>query len=548
MTSPHQPYTATVRAPPLPPRRTASRNSSIARPPTPSPEQEFSTSVDANSPGHITTPRGDEFNPIPAPLQHASQRKYVDETAHPPPEDSKQPVSPTTRRSNKVLSNQPAAQPTPRQKPQELTELEFDNSSSLLSSYRSSVPDTNAKAHLAKERPAEGGYTISPKSNMAVIVPEVENSANSSPSLNCKVSAAVMVTENENVDVVSMQSIKISISHHTQMPVNHHSTPAAAVAASGTRSAARQSTASRYIHSKESGEHDDDEPRKAKNTYRSPQKYQRQQPKTRDGSAAEATVHPEAPAANDAGSNGRGDGPSHAYSRGEPSSRCDKHSVCSPPVRSVDPHNPSPRSNNSETLSSSPEAVYLHPTDEHTQHRMKEPRTSKPRAESKNASHRSMELSSERMAVVPVETTPWYSTRPSRNDKDPLDMNTPNAERVCLTSALTLHRSRSESVPAAALEGTELLPGMPQLQGHNDDNVDRPYRTMVRFIARQPEEERPGLEEMLANYAGHENTLCGALGGAYSDDFEVLKTICSRTPEVPLLADRPPVDKSTTAS
>ncbi|TPP44987.1 hypothetical protein CGC20_12325 [Leishmania donovani] len=513
-------YAVAGHALPLPPKRTPPRYSTITR----SEEQECRISVRANSPGRAETPRDGEISPVAVALQRESQLGYRGEAAHPPPEDSKHLAPPTLQKS-KVPSSRLAGPSTPRQQSQKSTELELDDLSSCFSSHCNSAPDTNAKMHAASEFLAQGGYATPPHLNMTAVVPEDGSSIDSRPSLNrTKFEAA-------DRNVVPARPIETSRTRRSQAPANHHSTPVAAAPASGTRSTATQSTLSRYNHSKGCGAYSGDQRQQAESTDGAPQKHQQQQPRPRGAPATEAAAHPAASAASSAGSSRRRGVSSHERSPSEASSyRRDKHSARSAPVCYVEQHSRSPVRNNRAALLSSPVSVDPHLTHEYSQQKMEERRASKSR----------VVPSSQSTAVVVVSSNAWNSIRTSRNGEDPLEMSVPIAERVNFMSTLARHRDSSASVPMGTLEGTELLPGLPQLQGHrNDDNADRPYRTIIRFIEYQPKGERPGLEEILASYSGREDALCCALGEAYGDDFEMLKLGCSHTPAVPLLADRP---------
>ncbi|AYU79276.1 hypothetical protein, conserved [Leishmania donovani] len=536
MSDSHQIYAVAGHALPLPPKRTPPRYSTITR----SEEQECRISVRANSPGRAETPRDGEISPVAVALQRESQLGYRGEAAHPPPEDSKHLAPPTLQKS-KVPSSRLAGPSTPRQQSQKSTELELDDLSSCFSSHCNSAPDTNAKMHAASEFLAQGGYATPPHLNMTAVVPEDGSSIDSRPSLNrTKFEAAVAAAEDQDRNAVPARPIETSRTRRSQAPANHHSTPAAAAPASGTRSTATQSTLSRYNHSKGCGAYSGDQRQQAESTDGAPQKHQQQQPRPRGAPATEAAAHPAASAASSAGSSRRRGVSSHERSPSEASSyRRDKHSARSAPVCYVEQHSRSPVRNNRAALLSSPVSVDPHLTHEYSQQKMEERRASKSR----------VVPSSQSTAVVVVSSNAWNSIRTSRNGEDPLEMSVPIAERVNFMSTLARHRDSSASVPMGTLEGTELLPGLPQLQGHrNDDNADRPYRTIIRFIEYQPKGERPGLEEILASYSGREDALCCALGEAYGDDFEMLKLGCSHTPAVPLLADRPSADKRATAS
>ncbi|CBZ27517.1 conserved hypothetical protein [Leishmania mexicana MHOM/GT/2001/U1103] len=520
MSDSHQLYAVTGRALPLPPKRTPPRYSTITR----SEEQECRISVGANSPGRTETPRDGEIRPAPVVLRHESQLGFRDEAAHPPSEDSKHLIPPTLQKS-KVPSNRQGGPSTPRQQSQKSTELELDDLSSCFSSHCNSAPDTSAKMHPASEFLAQLGYATPPNLNTTAAVPEDGSSIDSRPSLNrTKFEAAVSAAEDQDRNAVPRQSIETSRTHRNQVPANPHSTPAAAAPASSARSTATQSTLSRYNHSKGSGAYSGDQ----------------QQPRPQGAPATEAAAHPAAPAVSGAGSSRRRGASLHERSPSEASSyRRDKHSASSAPMCSVEQYSRSPVTYNRAALLSSPVPIDPHLTHEYSQQKMEERRASKSR----------VVAGSQSTAVVAVSSNAWNSIRTSRDDEDPLEMCVPIAERVNFMPTLTRHRDSSASVSMGTLEGTELLPGMPQLQGHrDDDNADRPYRTIIRFIEYQPKEERPALEEMLASYSGHEGALCSAFGEAYGNDFEMVKLVCSRTPAVPLLADRPSVDNRATAS
>ncbi|CAG9574659.1 conserved hypothetical protein [Leishmania major strain Friedlin] len=535
MSDSHQLYEVAGRALPLPPKRTPPRYSTITR----SEEQEYRIISRANSPSRAETLRDGKISPVPVALQRESQLGYRGQAAHPPPEDSKH-LAPPTLQKYKAPLNRLTGPSTPQQQSQKSTELELDDLSSCFSSHCNSAPDTNAKMHAASEFLAQGDYATPPHLNMTAIVPEEGSSIDSRPSLNrTKFEAAVAAAEDQDRNAAPARSIEMSRTCRNQAPANPHSTPAAAAPASGTRSTAAQSTLSRYSHSKGYGAYSGDPRQHAASTHGAPQKHQQQQPRPQGAAATDAAAHPAAAAASGMGSRRRGV-PSHERSPSEASSyRRDKHSARIAPVCYVEQHSRSPVRNNRAGLLSSPVPVDPHLTHEYSQQKIEERRASKSR----------VVPSSQSTAMVAVSSNAWNSIRTSRNGEDPLEMSVPIAERVNVMSTLTRHCDISASVPMGTLEGTELLPGLPQLQGHrNDDNADRPYRTIVRFIEYQPQGERPGLEEMLVSYSGHEDVLCSALGEAYGNDFEMLKLVCSRTPAVPLLADCPSVDKRATAS
>ncbi|KAG5478325.1 hypothetical protein CUR178_05040 [Leishmania enriettii] len=519
MSGARQLYTATAHELPLPPKRIPPRQSSLAHLPI-SRAEVSRQNVRANSPARIVKPHGGEVSVAPAAVQRASEVVHGSKAAPPLPKDLKKPILPYSQYFSKLRSNGLVA-PRTSQPPPESEGLELDDRSSLLSPNLSSVSGTNARTPTASEYPAEGGYATPPKSNATPTVPEVGSSSDSSPFLhrgNGFVAATAAKDDDEYESVVLAPTIERLSSMTT--------------AVSATHSAATQSIVWRYSNSKEPGMHYRDLRRQSESTHCNPLKHELQQSRPRGASATKAAAHQEIPASSDAVSSKRGGRPSHDYSASERSSyRWDRQSVRSAAL-------PSPGA-----------AIDLDLPQPCTQQKMEEPRALQLLMGPGNASHEPLAPSNQPMTVVAISTTPQCSTNTARSSEDPLEMNTPIAERARIISMPTPCGARLTFDHAGALGGTELLPGLPRLQGRrNHNDAGRSHRTMTCFIAHQPEGERPGLEEMLANCAGRENELCSALGEAYSIDFEIMKAGCNRGTMIPLLKDRPPVDKRATAS
>ncbi|KAG5477843.1 hypothetical protein LSCM1_05145 [Leishmania martiniquensis] len=482
----------------LPPKRQPSRQSCIVCLPT-SRAEVGRAHIHATSPGRIETPHSGEPS---VALQRASQVAYGSEAAHPPPQGSKQQAAPTAQGFSKVPSSVLAAPSTPQPAPPRSTELEFGDRSSRLASHVKCVSDANAKAPSASDCPREGGDATPPQSHVTAIIPELDTPSDKSPlpkRVNCLAAAE---DDDEYKGGVPAPAIQLL------------STKPTAAAVTGAHPTAAQSAVWSYSNSKEPGMYYRDLRRQAESTHSNPLKRELQQSRPRSASAAEGSARQEAPTSSEASSD-----------------RCGTHSA------------------RSSALPSPPAAAGLDLSQVHAQQKIDEPRVSKLRAAPNSASQHPLAPSHQPMNVATTPTTPRYSTRTSRNSEDPLEMNTPIAERARLISMSTSRGASQASEHARALEGTELLPGLPRLQGRRTNNdTDRSYRTITRFIAHQPEGERPGLEEMLANCVGHENELCSALGEAYSFDYELMKAGCHRRSVLPLLADRPLVGKSAAPS
>jgi hypothetical protein len=194
----------------------------------------------------------------------------------------------------------------------------------------------------------------------------------------------------------------------------------------------------------------------------------------------------------------------------------------------------------------------------YSQQKMEERRASRPVADASHGTSCRPPAGSQALALVPTLAVAKY-TRSPRSDDDPLEMNTPIADRVRQRSLVSpAHRITSSASAAAVtpamvgmLEGTELMPSLPRLQGrkkNSSEDDDRTYRTIVRFIEYQPEAERPALEEMLRDFRGREDELCELLTETYGEDFEMLKSACHRGPSVPLISYRPNNPLSAAAS
>ncbi|KAK7197052.1 hypothetical protein NESM_000649100 [Novymonas esmeraldas] len=535
MSGSHQFYTVTGRALPLPPKRTPSRQSSVLRLPTRRAEEVRSTTVRTNSPGRLETPRGGEFSAMSTTQQRASQLVvyHASRTTTPPR------LTPSnSQRSSKAASHRQAATPTPppdaQQPLQEPTEMEFDaTNSSYPTSHRTSAVNDAAPTHPSSEHQAEvGGDATPPRSSRSAVAPARGSSSDSSPCLN----RAKPHAEPEKTAA------------------------AAAVTTSRTTMSAEEEAEEEEEEEEETFPAETIEMSSARRSYNPAQDRHHAAPSRSRGVPAAPSVEPHAAgrAGNDGGS-GRGSGSRHNTatsqdpSASETSSyRRGRHSIRSPPARYADPHHGSLHSNSySAALPPPPAVVDRHLTHEYSQHKLEARRASRPPASATaDTSHQPMSLSTHAVAVVAAPPPPRYSTRSPRPGEDLLEMNVPIADRVrdAATSPLA-HRAASAGAGVGAVEGTELLASLPRLQGrHGDDGADRSYRTVVRFIEYQPEEERPGLEAMLADYAGHEDALCGALGEAYGDDFELMKAAFNRGPSVPLLADRSPARESATPS
>lgn len=81
---------------------------------------------------------------------------------------------------------------------------------------------------------------------------------------------------------------------------------------------------------------------------------------------------------------------------------------------------------------------------------------------------------------------------------------------------------------AVSVGGTELLPAYPALQGQSDVaeiEKERSYRTIVKFIERQPEVQRRELKKLyIDEYTGKEEDFVALLSEAYGEDFEAMKS------------------------
>ncbi|KAG5503528.1 hypothetical protein JKF63_05668 [Porcisia hertigi] len=534
MSSTHHFYTATGRPLPLPPKRPPSRHSSVMHLPTCRAKQARSTPLRVDSSGRFETPHGAEFSVISAALQRASQLGVCrGEAAHPSPGHSNLSGRLTSQRSCKERSSPLAVLPTVPQQPRVSTEAVLD--------------DLNSRPYsqLSCQCPVEISYATPPRSIVAAAVPKLRSSAESSASMSrTKGSAAAMAVGEWGDNIAPAMSIEMSITRRSHVSTHPHSPPdPPSIADSGTCSAATNITALRYVKSNGLGTCHDDELRQAESPPTRLQTYQQQQRRSDDPVAAEATAHRQGLATSDTGTSKRGGGVSHDCAANEVISHSSgTRSTCNAHVGYEAPHNSSLQSNSSEALSRGQAVVRRRPTQQYTEFNMEDSRSSKLYVTPSPVPKHPTESSSQQKAMVALLPTPGYSTHPSLNAEDPLEMSTPIAVRVHLMSTSQLHHANSASVSAGTLEGTELLPTMPRLQGHcNGGNVNRPYRTLNRFIAYQPEAERHGLMEMMVNYAGYENALCDALRRTYQDNSTMLKAMCNRGPAVPLLKNDPPL-------
>ncbi|KPA79285.1 hypothetical protein ABB37_05751 [Leptomonas pyrrhocoris] len=506
MSGAHQYYTATGRALPLPPKRTPSRHSDILRLPTHRAEEQRSITVRADSPGRTETPRGGEFHDIPASQRRASQLVvYHGPTSNPP--------------------NAPLASP------------------SQSASAASSKSKGNKSASLNVNAASERGYgrPSTSKREWGRILPGSRSrSDSSSPCLNCMKSAEGGDDDEEwwrggRSDAAPSEQLRsnpISSTHHSRAREEHdrrlsHDHPS---------SQSRNNSVKRSVRSCSSGMGGSSQPRErsapfapheddpAQRSWHFPPQPSALLPHVNESQAAASSQR-------DNVSCHRQGPPSRSYSEKEVS-----------PPRSVGSRKGNAEPQHRQTCNGSSRCssgnARRATVDRHdhlySQQKIEERRASQSAAvESRDTPFRS-HAGSQAVALAPAAAEAKRSTRALRSDADPLEMNTPIADRVRQRSVASANHYTSATPHAAGtLEGTELLPSLPRLQGCTTDNGEdgaRTYCTVVRFIEYQPETERQTLEAMLHDFNDQEGKLCALLTEVYGEDFYVVKSACPRGP------------------
>ena len=507
MSGSHQFYTITGRALPLPPKRTPSRHSNVLRLPTRRADQERSTTVPPDSPGRIEVPHGGEFHNVSVSQRKASQLVVYEGTTR-RPTGIKTAAAASSKASSVARSSRHASSFAAT-----TTTTAAGGAAVRVSTSRreSTASSQDVCAHRTRryvqrwtvESTVESGRSTPRRRSGQVAADSDASSDSDSPSLN----PLKFVDDGAAPEV---QSIPMSSAHHSRVREEREQ--------SHKRESYSMSSSSDPLHKKSSNSHTQREAGPANDSHRR-------------GSVASVLASSAVPRTN----------------------RSDNSENNSTGVM-----------NNSHTRAPS----VKHNDHLWSQQKIESRRAARPAADTSLDTSYYPPEGNQVLTVVPAPAVVKYNTRSPRNDEDdPLEMNTPIADRVRQRSVVAANRGPTAgsaaaaaaaaaatppAAPAAAgsggfymvstLEGTELLPSLPRLQGRkkrNSDEDDRTYRTIVRFIEYQPEEEREGLEEMLRNFSGREEELCTLLTETYGEDFEMLKSACHRGPSVPLIADRP---------
>ncbi|KPI84318.1 hypothetical protein ABL78_6624 [Leptomonas seymouri] len=503
MSGTHQFYTVTGRALPLPPKRTPSRHSNILRLPTCRAGQERSMTVRADSPGRIEVPRGGEFHSIPkcqlAGLQlvvyqeHNDKRKKTTED-HASTVDASTKASSVARCSRNTFPFNAATSggtgpQTPRTPPVQRGGAAVSTGKEKRDDALNTNIDGEQRSTPATPRPASA----------QIISDSDSGSDSSSPCLN-----RIKPVETEG---------------EYRWPARH--CDAASAAESVPMSSIRQS----------------DIPEERANL----QKRGAVRP---ESSAAQCSVDSRSPVL------GFSDRPHEqsAHNAQHKREAAQRGWQTPPPQQQQQIYNSSRRSSNNYCLDrsdmnrSNARRPYVNRHDHlYSQRKIEERCSSQSVAESQNTSYRPP-TDSLALAHAPSPEAVKCSPRSLRSDEDPLEMNTPIADRVRQRSASSLTYPAAPAVTSyfvRTLEGTELMPYMPQLQGlknSSKEEKDRAYCTIVRFIEYQPEAEREELEEMLQQFSGREDELCALLTEAYGEDFIMLRAACYHSSSTLLMA------------
>lgn len=91
------------------------------------------------------------------------------------------------------------------------------------------------------------------------------------------------------------------------------------------------------------------------------------------------------------------------------------------------------------------------------------------------------------------------------------------------------HHARDGEEHEPLLEGVELLPTQPELQGMQNSCPSRYQQTLERFTASQPPDVQPELVRVIQRYEGREAELCAILARIYGEEFDDFKATPQKT-------------------
>eukprot|EP00796_Vickermania_ingenoplastis_P007985 gene7985-5545_t len=128
-----------------------------------------------------------------------------------------------------------------------------------------------------------------------------------------------------------------------------------------------------------------------------------------------------------------------------------------------------------------------------------------------------------------LDMTPMWD-----QDRTTLTSLSPSRSVPQLVRLYSVEPTNSSATPQ--LEGAELLPTQPSVQGMHHTCHDRFRRTAHRFVRSQPPDDREELERLLSEYVGREEELCTILSRIFGDEFDDFRGTPPRSSRQPSAA------------